>query len=36
MVEFVSMENNVNIKDISFINNIKSMAVIGPSKKRDK
>ena len=35
MVEFVSMENDVNIKDISFINNIKSMAVIGPSKKRD-
>ena len=27
--------NKLNIKDFSFINNIKSMAVIGPSKKRE-
>jgi len=27
--------SNFNIKDISFINNIRSMAVIGPSKKRN-
>ncbi len=27
--------DTLNIKDISFINNIKSIAVIGPSKKRD-
>lgn len=25
----------LNIKDISFINNLKSIAVIGPSKKRE-
>ncbi|MFX0028810.1 MAG: CoA-binding protein [Candidatus Hermodarchaeota archaeon] len=27
--------SNLNVKDISFINDIKSLAVIGPSKKRD-
>ncbi len=27
--------NTLNIKDIAFLNNIKSIAVIGPSKKRD-
>ena len=26
---------SLNVKDLSFINNIKSIAVIGPSKKRD-
>jgi len=30
-----SQESNEVLKDISFINNIKSMAVIGPSKRRD-
>lgn len=30
-----STENNMELKDISFLNNIKSMAVIGPSKRRD-
>jgi hypothetical protein len=26
---------NLDVKDISFINNIQSMAVVGPSKKRN-
>jgi len=29
------VDSDLNVKDISFINNIKSIAVIGPSKKRD-
>ena len=31
-----SIDNsNLKVKDLSFINDIKSMAVIGPSKRRD-
>ncbi|MBD3256493.1 MAG: hypothetical protein GF383_15465 [Candidatus Lokiarchaeota archaeon] len=30
-----NLDARINVKDISFINDIKSMAVIGPSKKRD-
>jgi len=31
----MSDSDELNIKDISFINNLKSIAVIGPSKKRE-